>query len=240
MNHSAEVEAPAKWKPSPLVLIVAGILAISSIFLFLPSNQTARKVRALKLLKTEYVGPKDISNLYAGFLVNMKNKVVKMSATDIGQLYVLMPTPTETVSSNTFNELDDRYYSNENRKSVSACLLAPDPSSTGWSLFAKVWIASTLLNKTDRFADQYGQMLSYSNAQAMKELTKLWSAFPTEIQSQAEDILAKNRELVKTLKKSRRFFQDGEGINYEVDISNNIWELRSLLREAYPNRRLVQ
>ncbi|MEI8281353.1 MAG: hypothetical protein WCG75_03010 [Armatimonadota bacterium] len=240
MNQPADVEAPAKWKPSPLVLIIAGILALSALFLVLPSNQTARKTLALKRLRNEFIGPKDISELYAGYLVSIKNKVVKVTAADIGQLCVFMPTPTESVSSNFFNELDDRYYSDESRKPIAACLLAPDPSSIGWTLFAKVWIGSTLLKKNDQIAEQYGQMLSYSNAQAMKELTKLWSAFPAEIQSQAEDILVKNREIVKGHKKSTRYYQDGDKTIYEVDISSNIWELKSLLREAYPNRRLVQ
>jgi hypothetical protein len=237
MNHSAQVEAPAKWKPSPLVMIIAGILALSGIFLLLPSNQTARKIKALKSLKTEYAGPKEISKFYSGFLVSTKNKIIKMSEADTGQLLVLMPTPKESISSNIFNELGGRFYYDETNKHVSACLLAPDPTSVGWSLLAKVWIGTTLLKKNDQVADQYGQMLSYSSAQAIKEMTKIWSGFPAEIQTQTEDILAKNRELVKDEKKSHWYYQAEDKTIYEIDLSGSLWQLESLIRDAYPNRR---
>ena len=224
-----------KRKISPLIMIVGGIVLASSLFLLIPSSRTTRVLKAKQRLAIDFVGPKDISYLYGGFLLTHDNKHARVSASDIANITVFAPNPTEVVSINFIVQLANRYYASSD-KTKTVCFLAPDATSTGWSLFAKVWIGETLKHKSNQIVQNYAHLMLSSSASATTGLTKLWADLPPEIQADAEAVLEQNREILKAHKGSCTYFQDGKGVNYLIDLKHNTWEVPSLLAQAYPDR----
>ena len=224
-----------KRKVSPLILVVGGIVLASGMILLIPSSRTTRVIKAKNLLATEYAGPKDISYLYDGYLVTHDNKEEKISPSDIANITVFAPNPTEVVSMNFVVQFANQYYA-PGDKTKTVCFLAPDATSTGWSLFAKVWIGETLRHKSTQILQSYAQTMLSSPASATTSLTKLWTDLPPEIQAESQAVLEQNREILKAHKGSCTYYQDGKGTNYLIDLKHNTWEVRSLLAQAYPDR----
>ena len=79
----------------------------------------------------------------------------------------------------------------------------------------------------------------FSNPSAtIKQLNDYWKEIPASIQKQADDVLVRNREVAKKLPGVHRYFQDGKGTNYEIDVSTNIWNFKNTFNEAHPERQL--
>ena len=227
---------PPRRRSSSVAIIVAGILAITAAFLILPSSRAAKAGRAKQKLAREFPGPKDISAVYSGYLVTAKNDPVTISSGVETQVLVFAPKPGEAISPNTFTQLDFIYSPTMGDPGTAACLLAPDPSMTGWTLFAKVWIARSMYHKRSGFSpSSLAPALLASPATPIKQLADEWSAMPAEIQRKAEDKLAANLVVAQQMKGVHRYFQNGNGTNYEIDISHNMWDFTQTYEDAYPH-----
>jgi hypothetical protein len=239
MQQSDPMSTPVKRKLSPLTLVIGAIMAVCLAILFIPSNRDTRQAKAKLSLQKDYAGPKDISNLYEATLISIDNKRTKVSPKDEAQILVFAPNPKDSVTSNTFMELQENYYgANVERKTKNVCLLAPDPTSTGWSLFAKVLIGHSLeIKQVGQIATSLSQQLIANPPSAIKELNNHWMKFSPKTQAEATRILEENRKIVAKLPGVHQYFQDGTGTNYEITVSGNIWSFRNYLYEAYPNRR---
>jgi hypothetical protein len=178
--------------------------------------------------------------LYGGYFVTLENKPVKLDLASEAQILVFAPRPKDSFSSNLVNQLEVTYFGNESeRKPIHVCLLAPDPTSTGWTMFARVWIAKTLQRKlTQQIARSLCQSMFSNPSATIKQLNDYWKEIPASIQKQANDVLVRNREVAKKLPGVHRYFQDGKGTNYEIDVSTNIWNFKNTFNEAHPERQL--
>ena len=218
---------------SPMLLIIGGILALTMLFLLFPSSRTAKVSRAKERLKKEFVGPKDLSDLYTGYFVTSKNMSLTIGPKSNAELSVFAAKPTSLFSSRYFEEVDGNNWNMYGNKTLHACLLAPDPTSTGWSLYAKVWIALTLQNdRTPMF--NLGNLVSSGDATTMKKLRDIWAKQPFDIQATAEYLLDSNRKLVKGMPGAHRFYQDGSGTIYKLDPLAGPYEFFYTYNEAHP------
>lgn len=250
----SQLDAPiqrARRKPSPLVLIMVGILLVAGIFLLFPSGKAIRQNKALKLLSSEYVGPKSLSSLYGGYFVTKENNFEKVQPSDKAQIIVFAPKPTDQVPYN-FMDSMNYYQAPSDQKPKIVCLLAPDAACADWTLFAMVWIGQSLEANKNGTPNMSMTNLSYSytsptkafpapgmtfQASTIKEFKKTFSEFDPQIQAMALDTLEANRKLVKSMTGIHQYYQDGKGTNYEIRSPRGIWEFEQAIQDAYPNRR---
>ncbi len=217
---------------SPMVLIIGGILAVTMLFLLFPSSSTTKISKAKERLKKEFVGPKDLSQLYSGYFVTSKNMSLSIGPKSNAEVSVFAAGPTSAFSSRYFEEVDGTNWNMYGNKTLHVCLLAPDPTSTGWSLYAKVWIALTLRNdRTPMF--NLGNLVSSGDAGTMKKLRDIWSNTPFDIQAKAEALLDNNRKIVKSMPGAHRFYQDGSGTIYKLDPLAGPYEFFYTYNEAH-------
>lgn len=226
-----------KRRVSPLILIVGGTLAVSFLFLLLPSSRTSRTNRAKEKLKNEYAGPKDLSYLQAGTFVADDGFSRDKARGGNGRMGIFAPRPTDTIPPDFFDGMRPYRYMGTAEASGWHCLLAPDSSSTGWSLFAKVWIAESLQKhtKSTQEMDTLAREMLASSSSGITKLKAIWLKVPAKIQAEAESILAKNREVVKELPGIHQYYQ-ASGVNYEIKSTHSIWEFDQLLEDAEPKR----
>lgn len=253
----SQLDAPIprmRWKPSPLVLIMVGILLVAGVFLLFPSGRAVRQSKALKLLSSEFVGPKSLSSLYGGYFVTKENKFEKVQPSDKAQIIVFAPKPTDQVPYN-FMDSMNYYQAPSDQKPKIVCLLAPDAACTDWTLFAMVWIGQSLEANKNGAHTTTMTNLPYSvssifsptgksppipmmnlDANTIKEFKKTFSEFDPQIQAMALDTLEANRKLVKSMTGIHQYYQDGKGTNYEIRSPRGIWEFEQAIQDAYPNR----
>ena len=242
-----------KFRLSPPVLIVGGILVVTGLFLLLPSSRTSHAIKAREKLAKEYVGPKDISNLYGAYLVSNKNQFVKINAANKAEILVFAPGPTDKLPANLISQFDPTYMYGSGTNFKAVCLLAPDPSCADLTLFAKVWLAMSLQSKIKQqiatvlgpsFPTTGGSGPSPASSSMRKtavvQLNSFWLKIPKEIRQQAEEKLEANRKLIAGAHGIHCYFQNGEGTNYEIDTSKNIWEFVQTYDEAYPSRQIIR
>lgn len=217
------VEIPRK-KLSPILAIVAIILVIACLFLLMPSSRSARLQKAKDKLARDYTDPTEatLRPLFENELI-LDTKLAKPSAKDRSVLYVFAPTPTKSISAQLINEIAyQQTYSPGDVRAKTGILLAPDPTSTGWTLFAKVWIAKVLEGKSPNEVKNLGVGLATgSSAATLRQLQEIWNKVPVDIQKRTEDILDKNRALAKSFGNTRCFFHDEHGQNYEIPVSSS-------------------
>ena len=242
-----------KFRLSPPVLIVGGILVVTGLFLLLPSSRTSRTIKAREKLAKEYVGPRDISHLYVAYLVSNKNQLVKINAADKAEILVFAPGPKDQFSGNLLSQFDPTYMYGSATNFKAACLLAPDPSCADLTLFAKVWIAMSLQSKVkQQIANAFGPSFATTGGSApstgsssmrksaVAQLNSFWLKFPQDVRQLAEERLEANRKIVAGAQGIHCYFQNGEGTNYEIDISKNIWEFVQTYDEAYPSLQIIR
>lgn len=264
MIQTDETIPKARRKASPLVLIVGAILVVCALFLAFPSSRANRQAKALNMLATEYAGPKDVTYLYSGYMVTNRNEVESVGVLDRAQIVVFAPGPKDSVPYDLLNGMND-YRTPGNKKGPKyVCLLAPDPKNSDWSLFAAVWIGQALEAKLKIYkhtmqmtnlgfnmiippsASKTPMTVSSSvmtttlSASTLKDLRKTFSEFDPQVQAMALDTLDSNRKVIGSLTGLHRFYQDGQGHNYEIKSPDNIWQFENMLRDAYPNLRSDQ
>jgi hypothetical protein len=236
MHQTEEFGSQEKRKISPLILIVGSILAISAVFLLVPSSRGSKAIKAKKKLAEVFAGPADLSYLYAATSVTSNNLVKSINKKDEARINVFAPKPTDAVPSDFFNDMRPYRYTGQAESSTAYCILAPDPASTGWTLFSEVWIAEILQKKNPQVVNSLSYGVSSENAAVMTQLKTFWAKTPASVKAQADTIIAQNREVVKSIPGLRHYYQDGLGKNYQVSSKNSIWEFDQAIREANPTR----
>jgi hypothetical protein len=209
------------------------------LMLLMPSSRTEKIAKAKEKLKKEFAGPNDLSHLYGGYFVTSKNTSLSIGPKSNAELSVFAAGPTSAFSSRYFEEVDGTNWNMFGNKTLHACLLAPHPTSTGWSLYAKVWIALTL--KSDRTPMfNLGNLVSSGDASTMKKLRDIWGKVPFDIQAKAEALLDNNRKNVKSMPGAHRFYQDGSGTIYKLDVLSGPYEFFGTYNDANPSRQFVR
>ena len=259
MIQTDETIPKPRRRASPFVLVMGGILAVCAVFLAFPSSRANRQAKALKTLANEYAGPKDLSYLYGGYMVTSRNEAATVGALDRGQILVFAPGPKDSVPYDLMNGMNS-YRSPGLKGPKYVCLLAPDLKNSDWCLFAAVWIGQALEAKLKmtRHAMSMSNLgytmtipsssssskpsvpLMTLSAPTLKVLRKTFSEFDPKVQALALDTLDSNRKVIGSLSGLRRFYQDGQGHNYEIKMPRNTWEFETALRDAYPNRQFDQ
>jgi hypothetical protein len=224
-------------KVSPMVLVIGGILAVTVLFLLLPSSRTTKIKKAKEKLSREFAGPQDLSYLYHGFFVTSKNRNTSIGPKSVAELSIFAPDPKSAFSSRYFEEVDGNNWNMYGIRTEHACLLAPDPASTGWSLYSKVWIALTLQSEIKQPVFNLGTLVAAGDAGTLKKLQSIWSKMPHHVQSKAEALLQNNRNIVKGMPGVHRFFRDSTGTNYKIDVNSGPYDFISTYNEANPNLR---
>ncbi len=232
MSSISESPIKEKKRVSPILLIVGAILAVSALFMVMPSSQTARVRKAQATLDKEFRGPPIslFSNLEGASMLS-GNQIIKFSQKRQGFLYVLTPTPTDTTSATYINQAAYPAFNFRNEGETSMILMAPDPSSTGWSLLAKVWIGEALTNKSRGDISTISSNLSSTPSSAIAQLTKRWGMLDPTTQAQAEAILESNRKLAAQFRGTRRFYID-KGTVYEVNISSSPYSFYDAITQS--------
>ena len=243
MNPAIEPESPAKKRLAPFGIVIVGIVGITLLFLVLPSSRAARIRKARAELARSYPlrSQAAMQPLFEIELVGEKG-FKKFPQKEPLTVYIFAPDPKSMSAARMINEICQpsnlgwSYLVPMN----SAVLLAPDPASTGWSLFAKVWIARYVQGLPANDIKSIGLRLVGSGSLSYTQLKAIWAKIPEDVQSKAEGILEKNRTIAKLFRSTCYVFHDAKGINYEVRGTAIMTDLLYEYYEAYPETRPQQ
>lgn len=220
----------------PLILIV--ILAVASLVLLVPSSRgiKANQARAkLKLVKK--FDPVKLQKLERGHVVSMRSPSGRVASPTGKFFFILTSHSTMSSEEQILNSLAvGSAYSGTALKRLDV-LLAPEASSTSWSLFAKLWIAQDLLSQNTQPTIELGTELAarLGGTKPLTALSALWATIPPNTQKKAEEFLDQNRKIA-TASGSRRLYDAGDGVIYDIDISDNIFEFKDLIERVEPSR----
>lgn len=203
-----------KPKISPLFFVVGGVILISGLMLLMPSSRTSRIIKAKEYLAREFpiASEEAIKPLLGSHLVTDDAFIYDTSQKECAIL-VFTPDSTSPYSADSMmseinRPLQSYGLSNVNWEKVPVVvLLAPDETSTGWTIFSKIWIAKILQKQRVNDLKQLGLELTSSPA-ALARVKKIWAKQPAKIQARAAEILEENRKIAKPYRKTPRFYRN--------------------------------
>lgn len=216
------------------------IFGLCGVFMFIPSSKANRISKSRQKLGNTYKAPPapELQSLKRSRLVQ---DGVFSDPSSVGEcmVYIFAPTPAESFASQYISEISlPRSYVPQNQNWKTLVLFAPDPSSAGWTLLAKVWLAKCIEKKAVKPITNMAVTMGFAGS--TKEMQKIWDSISPEIQTQAENMLSINRGIAKRFGGSRRFYFDGAGHAYEIPSSIGAYEFMSDYREANPNHRVAE
>lgn len=237
MTEPSHVDAPVKRRISPFLTIVGVIVLVAAMIMLMPSSKSVRLKKAQDLLNVTFkkVGPEYLVPLYGVQLVS-RNGLATVSESESYAVIVFAPDGKNTNTAVLINEIcsPTAYLDANSGKIHSAALLAPDPSSTGWTLMAKVWFAQALVKKPTATIQALGVQLVSLGRSSVYELNEIWKKVPKNIQDQATAMLERNREVATKFSRNTRIFHHKLGPSYVIDgvttYSDFMWDFF----EAYP------
>ncbi len=216
------------------------IFGLCGVFMFIPSSKASRISKSRQKLESTYKAPA-VAELQSLKRSQLVRDGIFIDPASVGEsmVYVFAPTPAETFASQYISEISlSRSYVPQNQNWKTLVLFAPDASSAGWTLLAKVWLATCIEKKPVQPIANMAVTMGFSGS--AKEMQKIWDSISPEIQAQAENMLSINRGIAKRFGGSRRFYFDGLGHAYEIPSSVGAYEFMNDYREANPNHRVAE
>jgi hypothetical protein len=231
---------------SPLMWLVAGILLVCTLFLLIPSSKNVRTKKAVDAFNKKYVPrPSEFVEPLLQAELATSNGLISVGTKEQFAVFVFVPKPgnskVATSSAAMMNEIIYRpsYFQANGGSIKTGILFAPDPASTGWTLFAKVWLARCIEKKLVGDIKNYGLRLVNSGTATTAELNTLWLAVPVDVQRKVEAMLERNREIGKKMGSTLRIFHSSDGTTYDLPskstLSDFLWSYYVAYPEAVPS-----
>lgn len=231
------------------MILILGVIAVAVIVLMLnPSSRGSRVIKAKQKLEQVFKGPpaSEVDFLLSESLLTAKNRIFVPNRNENQILFVFRPKASDMVSQYYLSELEDQYIVPGDDPVKAGILYAPDESSVGWTLVAKLRIACALQQKdiSDLKSLKDELIMGFSRSAPGKikgispnplvQLRAYWAKVPPEIQAQTTNILTANRAAAKRLGGSRRLLRSSTGVYYEERGVASRYELMYTFREAFP------
>ena len=218
MDPAVDLGSPPKKRITPVGLIVAVFVAILLVLLIMPSSRDNRISKAKERFARDFpIIPEDKMQPLLGSHLMVDGKFVYDSAKREGALFIFAPGPTAQYGDQMMRELQypSQTYSYSSTTNIPiAVLLAPEESSQGWTIFAKVWIAKALQKQSVKDLKELGMQLS-SNPKAFARLKSIWKKLPLKVRTRATQVLEENRSVAKLYSTHSRFYRGK--VTYVID-----------------------
>ncbi len=235
MKQNNDPESIKKWRLSPMVIILIGIGGILAFLLILPSSREVRLRKAREYLTQEFptVSEDSVKPLLRAYLVS-DNSFVNFSTRHEYAIEIFRPNPA------VYDRLEMLYNSPSGSPYLTtkgeypvALLLAPDASSVGWTVFAKIWIAKVLQKQQVHDLKELGLEMP-SNPKVFGRLKKIWAKVPLKIQEKATAIIEENRRLAKPFKSTAGFYH--KEVTYAISDGHDRSEFFRAFAGANPEK----
>jgi hypothetical protein len=238
MREDPNLNKRKRISPVGVIGIIFAVIVIG--LLVSPSAKDKRLTQAKEYLAREFpiVSDDSIKPLLGSHLLT-NDKFIYDAGRKECAILIFRPDPTSPYSADAMMTEVSRplqYYYSANTswgKVPVAILLAPDESSTGWTIFAKIWIAKVLQKQKVDDLKQLGLELSTSPA-ALVRIKKIWAKEPPKIQARATQILEENRKVAKQFRKTPRFYRNK--VTYAISNQHDMSDFIGAFEEAHPEQ----